>query len=287
MLESNTGRKNDDLEIYYFRNTRNFGDALNEIFWAELIGHSLNQLKASRIRIIGIGTLLNKSLPVDEKVNHIVGSGFGYGDPPSRSQIPVVHFVRGPITAKILGLPESNAITDPAYVANKILNLPHITSKKGIAFIPHWETHNFFRWDWICKLIGIRYISPLNSFQKVVHEIASSELLISESLHGAILADALRTPWIPTTTSTHIDERKWHDFGHTIQVNIDFKRITNPGSRKNLIKNPLRVFRHCKSLREISSSRPLLSNENISNEVKERLMLALIRFKNTIRELHS
>jgi len=52
----------------------------------------------------------------------------------------------------------------------------------------------------------------------VIKELIASEYVITESLHGAIIADAYGIPWLPITTMPAINPFKWHDWCESINI---------------------------------------------------------------------
>jgi succinoglycan biosynthesis protein ExoV len=61
-------------------------------------------------------------------------------------------------------------------------------------------------------MAGIRYIDPLAPVPKVCAQLAGSSVVIAEAMHGAIVADAFRVPWIPAATSGRFNRFKWQDW---------------------------------------------------------------------------
>lgn len=109
----------------------NFGDDLNSWLWPRLLPGLLDDTANSML--VGIGTILTSELPSGPKV--IVGSGVGYGSVPRLDDSWAVHFVRGPVTARALGLPESYAITDPAHLITQLVR--PVANGAGTIYIPH------------------------------------------------------------------------------------------------------------------------------------------------------
>jgi len=206
------------MKLYYYKGpTPNFGDDLNPWLWPKLIPSCLDDNEDQIF--VGIGTILNHGIPVlPEKI--VFGSGYGYG------QKPIIddrwHFlcVRGPLTAKALNLDPKLAITDPAILV-RALPLPAFTKKYAISYMPHIGSIRLANWEKICQNAGIHYISPTLDVDAVLENILSSELLLTEALHGAIVAHALRIPWIPILCYRSVLQSKWQDW--TLTVDLEYK----------------------------------------------------------------
>ena len=91
----------------------NFGDMLNGWLWQDLLPGVFDD--DPEVRFIGIGTILDHHLPA-APLNVVFGSGTGYAPPPVSVRGPGwrVYGVRGPLTARVLGLGPEAALTDPA-----------------------------------------------------------------------------------------------------------------------------------------------------------------------------
>lgn len=140
-----------------------------------------------------------------------------------------VYCVRGPLTARLLGLPASLSIVDAAWLIDDIPELKYATGKReGTVFVPHWTTDAYANWHLPCEMAGIKYISPMNEGRDVLAGIARAKLAIVESLHGAIIADYYRVPWIPVATDGRVLSFKWLDF--CLSVGVNFRPIRLPGT---------------------------------------------------------
>src|SRR5882762_4159193 len=113
--------------LYYHKDPKgNFGDDLNPWLWDRLLPGFFrgdfphepklrNACPDGETLFIGIGTLLNRDRNIPEGPRKIVfGSGSGYGPPPVIDASWDISCVRGPLTAEMLGLDKSLAVTDPA-----------------------------------------------------------------------------------------------------------------------------------------------------------------------------
>ncbi len=186
---------------------------MNSWLWAELIPELLAE--EDDIRLIGIGSLLARDLDLVIGRKVIFGTGSGYSNPPLPDQAAAwdVRCVRGPLTARLLGLDSRKAITDAAWLINRIPRFAKVPDvKSGIVFVPHWSSAAYGAWDEVCTKAGVTYIDPHLDCETVFGAIANAELVIAESLHAAIIADYYRTPWIPVASPGRILTFKWLDW---------------------------------------------------------------------------
>lgn len=200
----------DPLKLYYFRDpTGNFGDDLNPWLWPQVAPGLLDDREQEML--VGIGTLLNHRLPADP-VKHVMGSGAGYGDLPKAGADLVIHAVRGPLTARALGLAPDRAVTDAA-VLIRTVSTPPVTgprSRVGVMFTGH-ALHQF-DWQSVCEEAGFTFISCHWPVERVLPAMLACDVLLTEAMHGAIVADALRVPWIPITCTDIVLSFKWQDW---------------------------------------------------------------------------
>lgn len=214
------------MEIYMYDKVPNFGDVLNKYIWPHYLGALVE--RKDDIVMFGIGTVLGQQLA--HRGRYVVcGSGCGYG-----TDIESINtgawtffFVRGPLTAKTLGLPETMAITDPAILTPDIFK-PATPSGRTV-FVPHWETAYNPLWRKACAQAGIDYVDPLAPVAQVCAAISGARLVITEAMHGAILADSYRVPWVPVATSVRVNRFKWMDWLLSMDIDPDFRMLTALG----------------------------------------------------------
>lgn len=210
------------MKLYYWREHPNFGDALNQWLWPQLLGELLDD--DDRALFVGIGTLLRSDMPLRPRMA-VFGTGAGYGDHPRIDDSWTIYCVRGPLTAKALGLPPHTAITDGAALL-RLLNLPAQPKQYPVAFMPHWESARYWNWRAVCEAAGVQYIDPFGATEDVLRTIQRSELVVAEAMHGAIVADALRVPWIAVQSSGQILGYKWNDWCSSL--GLSYNPVTLP-----------------------------------------------------------
>jgi succinoglycan biosynthesis protein ExoV len=87
-------------------------------------------------------------------------------------------------------------------------------------------------WQGLCDRAGVHNISPTGKLEDVLEELLASELIIAEAMHGAIIADAFRIPWMPVRYGYRSFFFKWHDWCQSIGLRyepVDFPPILQAG----------------------------------------------------------
>jgi succinoglycan biosynthesis protein ExoV len=108
------------MKLYYYKDVvGNFGDDLNSWLWDTLLPDFFDQ--DDSVRMSGIGTIINTAMPKTNKWI-VFSSGVGYGNPPANfgDDSWDILSVRGPLSAKVLGLPQDKYITDGAALLNTL-----------------------------------------------------------------------------------------------------------------------------------------------------------------------
>jgi succinoglycan biosynthesis protein ExoV len=205
------------MRMYFYRGVRpNFGDELNLWLWPKLLGGMLDD--SSPDIFLGIGSILYDHFPATAR-KIVFGAGFGaYTSKPNMHDGSWdVRFVRGPQTTESLGLDPSKALTDAAILI-RTQSLPRPASRVALSFMPHWESLLRGNWAQVCQTAGIQLIDPTDPVDQVLDQINASELLLTEAMHGAIVADALRVPWLPLKPIAACHRFKWLDWTRSVDV---------------------------------------------------------------------
>jgi succinoglycan biosynthesis protein ExoV len=265
------------VRLYYYQDpVGNFGDDLNPWLWSRLFSYPLEKYFDDDTLFIGIGSILNQKIPQMPPKKVVFGSGYGYGLPPTISGDWRIICVRGPLTSKVLGLPASTAISDGAMLVRRLLE-PNNTTMQMAAFMPHHLSAQYDDWASICESLSIRYIDPTALVEEVLDAIRHSSLLITEAMHGAIVADTLRVPWIPVRTRPGIVTFKWEDWSSSLGIEHSFEwlpPIWNP-KIESTVRGVLRPFTtvaaHNRLKWLLRFGRRRLSDERVFRRVYQRL----------------
>lgn len=216
------------MKLEYCRSkSLNVGDDLNPWLWPKLLGKDFIDVDSngdSQEYLVGIGTLLTqkrfqKDLSMAEKI-HIFSSGSWEGDAPLLDERCVVHGVRGPRTARKIGVSKDKVIGDGAYLISTVDYPKSTPVEHRIGFIPHHKSEDFIDWKNICEKVGLHFISPKQPVEDFLIEIQKCERVIAEAMHGAIIADVLRVPWLAVSYSPIFSFEKWYDFSEALDIKI-------------------------------------------------------------------
>jgi succinoglycan biosynthesis protein ExoV len=276
----------------------NFGDELNTRLWPLLLPGFFDGEPDARF--LGIGSILDDRHP-SACMKIVAGAGYaGYERKPLIDHTWVIHWVRGPLTAAALGLPSRTALGDPATLLPEAMALGCPSGQPTTCgFMPHFESLDRGQWARAAALAGITLIDPRDPPEAIIEAISRCRVLLSESLHGAIVADTLRVPWIAVRPLAPIHRRKWRDWAETVGVTIRPRLLPASSGAEWLSVSPLaRLHRVRKAavryraeldalwperrlaaavdgLRQAAGTSPQLSDDRALDRCKDRMMEAI------------
>jgi succinoglycan biosynthesis protein ExoV len=236
------------------------------------------QQDTSDALFVGIGTILGRGLS-KSTYKLVFGAGAGYGSPlTSLGSDFHVYFVRGPLTARQLNLSPELAITDPGGLAASLVPKGESRSKRRITFVPHHTTAAAGDWEEVCANVGVHLIDPRWRVEKVLRDIADSDLVLAEAMHAAIIADSLRIPWIPIRCHAGVLPFKWMDWCSSL--GLSYEPVSLPmswrGRRGSLFAGMRRAAKShlvARRLRRIlGKCRPFLSSSEKQGIINGRLL---------------
>jgi pyruvyltransferase len=221
------------LLLYFSDFNNNWGDMLNPFLLSRIVNAPVISAKRvfnfrSKDIVFGIGSILTKEL--DKAV--VWGSGFIKD--PGRIVSPPKHILalRGKLTEEIFsreGVNVPGLYGDPALLYPLYFDVKN-EKKFRLGIIPHYKDLDHPLMKKIEKLdSSIKIISPLAGLEQFPNMVNSCEMILSSSLHGLILSDALGLPNRRFTLSDKIigGNFKFNDYysgvsvtpPHTIDLN--------------------------------------------------------------------
>ena len=184
------------VELFYWRpwdGRHNFGDHLSNALVVKMAATNnllLDEVVPNPRRLLALGSILHFAADGDV----IWGSGFNGSVAVSEHRYTTldVRAVRGPLTRDFLerrGISVPAVYGDPALLTKRLLGdrFKPLPNRTPVAFVPNFQEVGMMDgWE--------NVISPFLPWSHVIQRIISSELIISSSLHGLILADAFGIP---------------------------------------------------------------------------------------------
>jgi succinoglycan biosynthesis protein ExoV len=217
------------MKMIYFQGKQpNFGDELNTWLWPQILPNFFDDDDSTVF--LGIGSIISKCFDYnyeDAKKKIVFGAGYvsEYHEKPDVNQGDWdIFFVRGPRTAQQLNISPELAIGDSAILLRTVVDgrrrIPEVVS-----FMPHWESINWGNWEYVCELAGVNLINPQRPVNEIIDELLRSRLVITEAMHGAIVADALRVPWVPLLPINAVHRSKWLDWADALGITLQQHRL--------------------------------------------------------------
>ena len=261
------------MELHYYRGRRpNFGDDLNPLLWHEVLPADVWEVPDAVL--VGIGSILTRrglSHLVDAGKRVVVlGTGTSYGGAPDQLAHWHVLAVRGPLTASVIGRPEASA-TDGAYLVADAPNIVGARQQRTeTLFIPHHQTLRGRPWARAAAEAGLTFVSPEWSVEQVFDSFARAQLVVTEAMHGAIIADALRIPWVPIQVSPALDEFKWRDWLGSVELPFEPLRVppVDPRDVRRFKRTELELQR--RGFAGLNNLEDLTTSESLSSWLDRR-----------------
>jgi succinoglycan biosynthesis protein ExoV len=255
----------------------NFGDDLNLFVWHELAPEILD--RDDRVLLVGIGTILNERLP-DAPLKVVLGSGVGYGKVPRPDTRWRFEAVRGPLSARALNLPQDAAVTDAGVLVRE-MGWPEPGDAMGTVFMPHHASALRAEalgvdLDGLCREAGVGYLDPGAGVPRIVGAIRAAQRVVAEAMHGAIVADAFRVPWVGARLFAHRLESKWEDWEGSLGL-----RPTVSATDLLAATDPHTALREL--LAATAHAAPTLSDEPILRSATDTLVTRLERVRRDVR----
>ncbi|MFO7304222.1 MAG: glycosyltransferase [Gammaproteobacteria bacterium] len=183
------------MKVYYHRVAGgNVGDDMNAVLWSTLLP-SLDTL-ATADWLIGAGTIIDARLNSLPGRKVVMGSGFRPGSKPATWGDDMrFAAVRGYLSAAQCGLEPDVAVCDPGFLVTRAWRCYGTARGGAIGFVPHVYSERYSAIAAAAADAGFEVVSPTLDIESFLQRLARCARVYTESLHGAIFADALRIPW--------------------------------------------------------------------------------------------
>ena len=268
---------------------RNWGDDINYWFLPKIFGKNLvDYKKTGGLNYSMIGSIVN--LYIDK--NTVV---WGSGVQVERELMETpkkVCAVRGPLTRRYL---LERGIKCPEIYGDPSLLLPYYyypdkKKKFKIGLIPHWSSLNS---PIVKKLeknkdVLIIKMKDYNKWTDVIDEILSCKYILSESLHGLIMAEAYNVPnvWVDITLKNKYDI-KYHDF--FLSTGLDREKPMKIDKNFTIDKALEKLSKYKKGkmpdLKALIDACPIeIKNEEFKKRVENNIIVKTKKMNNTYEE---
>ncbi|WP_306512337.1 polysaccharide pyruvyl transferase family protein [Janibacter hoylei] len=214
--------------MYWWDGHPNFGDALTPWVLARY-GIVAVHAPLSRARVVGIGSLVDQ-LP-DEFAGVIWGSGL-LREAERRLPAATALAVRGPLTRERLGLDDGVALGDPGLLIGR--HVRRRTPQWPLGVVPHGLHHADPVLRELGRRRGVRVVDVRSTPSVVMEQISRCAAVVTTSLHGLIVADALGIPaaWARRRPPLWGDDFKFRDYEAVVSPGrsreIDIQRDLRP-----------------------------------------------------------
>ena len=290
------------MKMCYFRHPKapNFGDELNPWLWPKLLGNVFDEDESAMFHWDRIGpmeTIIPRT-PANTSWARVTAPIRLLRSSTRRGSSVSCAVRRQP---KPWGwIPGRQSRTARSFYARCTIA---DRSPSGFERLTSHTGRVFYTGDWerVCRWAGVNLIDPRDPVEQVLEEIAASEVVVAEAMHGAIVADNLRVPWIPVLPLATIHRFKWTDWTRSLGLEylphhvapsswIELEpalsrlrqrwfRTRNVGPAKSaLTPRPRRMLDSslCAAaatrLRWLSTREPILSRDTVIADLSERAL---------------
>lgn len=222
-------------KAYWWRDVANFGDALAPLLLARFADiEKIEYAPVEDANIVSIGSVL-EHIPANW-AGHIVGSGRLKENSELKFALEKAKILalRGPLSAR--GIPGDYALGDPGLLANELIDSQEKYWDLGI--LPHWRDDKLVKrfLSIIPKKFTCRVIQSSKHPVQVIREIAACRRLVTSSLHGVVIADAIGGIPRRIEYCDKLDSEgklfKFNDYSESIQCPFEIGKMTEPKRNK-------------------------------------------------------
>jgi len=203
------------LTHYLSWHVKNFGDRLNDYIFQGLTPLLFRLPVMKNLpngTALGLGTILNHKVLTKCTV---LGTGTNGEDVPNINLD--YSFVRGRLTAEKVKLSKKYAVGDTAFGVKGYFESLADTPLYPIGIIPHYRN--------LSMINDERVIDVTLPCAEFIRRVSQCKIILTEAMHGAILADCLRIPWAPVSIDKKnypVPHFKWNDFASVLDMELEW-----------------------------------------------------------------
>ncbi|MBP1852648.1 polysaccharide pyruvyl transferase family protein [Rhizobium halophytocola] len=215
----------------------NYGDSLSPYIVERLSGKHVVFARPHRADLIAIGSILEKAarspwkhyLSLRRTALGVWGTGAIRDIKGKLPNFISIASIRGPLTRDMLDLDAKMPLGDPALLLRDILPVHGKQFRLGI--VPHvsdWDAPAVHHLQAsVPRSIVIDLRNP--DLDRITRDIASSDVIVSSSLHGLIVADSYSVPNVRITFRNRLNggSRKFIDYGASVGRFIEEAEVSD------------------------------------------------------------
>ncbi|WP_321531213.1 polysaccharide pyruvyl transferase family protein [uncultured Desulfuromonas sp.] len=193
---------------------KNFGDWLSPVLCEAISGRKVEYAKPNQCDLVAVGSILHrlKNHFWSHRV-HVWGSGL-IQEQAAFSSPHNFDAVRGKHTAALIKNQPINALGDPGLLSDMLLVEKNHPKRYRVGIVPHYVDQKHPAVIEFLKQSGVSFIDIFSETMDFLEQVARCEFILSSSLHGLIIADALNIPnaWIKLSERVRGNDFKFADY---------------------------------------------------------------------------
>jgi pyruvyltransferase len=200
------------IHTYWYNAVTNFGDAITPVLLSHY-GFTPIYVTPKRAQLVSTGSILHQ-VP-DDFSGYILGSGLISEKVARRYPHATILALRGVLSRDLIQASQNTFLGDPGLILPQLLQT--VPKKKYlIGVVPHYVDKRYKGLKTLCSRYPtqVKMIDVQRNPIPVLKEIAECEYILSSSLHGLVVADALGIPnaWLVLSDKVMGDGFKFRDY---------------------------------------------------------------------------
>lgn len=195
----------------------NFGDQLTPLLIERLFGVRVKNSRSATSELVAVGSIL-ENMSNAERSPYVWGTGFIREGGQYSGKRLRIKAVRGQLSLARVGqlVGDSHvALGDPGILAAEAFpEFQGLPKRNKIGIVPHFTDFDSPQLAKFRNGNGVEVINPRSPAARVIRRIVESEVVLSSSLHGLVVADSFGIPnfWTPMGSGLIGGRYKFDDY---------------------------------------------------------------------------